>query len=444
MILFLALPELAHRQLISEAHFWGMWPSTYLDWPIRLLIAAVVLAVVWTPLLDRLRWPGGSFPGRKTQAVLAVVSLVPFYLFRIVHTRWGDAYILVNSIPHPQVQLTYSWQAPLDIFVHAKTWAIAHQWFGWTDALPAYWFWSCLCGAVFVWVLLGMARAIGRTATERWLLVGLVATLGTSELFFGYAETYTFSALLTLVYAWLGWRALQPEQPLWPVALLLAVSHAFHPITLVLGASLAYLIYHRSRSPNSESAWRFAGRDLLQCVAAYALVGGATIALMWSGGHSPLLLMGAEKPGGADGSWWVPIFQTTSKWEHYTMFSLAHLVDILNEQLLTAPVVWPMSIAAFFCAWRCRPRAAEYVFWGWMVAPFVLLGLTWNADYGGQRDWDLFSLAAIPAAIWLARALPRFLSEPAALTRSARALVAGQACLLISWVYQNTRPWFWK
>jgi hypothetical protein len=66
----------------------------------------------------------------------------------------------------------------------------------------------------------------------------------------------------------------------------------------------------------------------------------------------------------------------------------------------------------------------------------------WNPDYGGQRDWDLFSLAAIPLAlawVWLlARRLDR------------RYLILGVAPLLIlqalhtaAWIYQNTLPWEW-
>ena len=72
----------------------------------------------------------------------------------------------------------------------------------------------------------------------------------------------------------------------------------------------------------------------------------------------------------------------------------------------------------------------------------LLLITVWNPDYGGQRDWDLFSLAWIPVTLWLL--------SVAQGKRTARAIWAGFAPLALlqtlhtaAWVYQNTLPWQW-
>jgi hypothetical protein len=86
--------------------------------------------------------------------------------------------------------LTTTWQAPLDVWLHARLWALGNGAFGWADAWPTYWILSPLAGALYVYVLLRLADSVGRNRTEKLLIVGLLGTLGTMQLFFGYAENY--------------------------------------------------------------------------------------------------------------------------------------------------------------------------------------------------------------------------------------------------------------
>jgi len=166
------------------------------------------------------------------------------------------------------------------------------------------------------------------------------------------------------------------------------------------------------------------------------------VALMTAGGHGLDALLGADAPGGGDRNWFVPLFQTTTRWEHYTMFSLGHLLDIANEQLLVAPVVWPGLLLAAGLAWPRLPRR-DGVFRLLLLLAFLyaLLTVTWNPDYGGQRDWDLFAPASLPAALLLGYTLTRVLPERRALAAAGWALIAVQFCRLLMWVYQNTLPW---
>ena len=163
---------------MAEETGWGLWPVTYVSPLWRWLFAALAAATLVPPvaeaiigglrtLLDRLhrfavaRFPAASTSPARNIAFLAIalLSLIPFSLFRIVHTRWGDAYMLVNGIsyPDPALRLTATWQAPLDVWLHAKLWQTGHALFGWADAWPAYRLLSPLAGAVFVYALLRLA-----------------------------------------------------------------------------------------------------------------------------------------------------------------------------------------------------------------------------------------------------------------------------------------------
>jgi tetratricopeptide (TPR) repeat protein len=83
----------------------------------------------------------------------------------------------------------------------------------------------------------------------------------------------------------------------------------------------------------------------------------------------------------------------------YWFFSLSHLIDILNEALLVAPVAVPALI--YLSLRRGRQKALpENRFLG-VVALFAFLFAFWvNPHLGAARDWDLLSLFGFPLTFW--------------------------------------------
>ena len=79
-----------------------------------------------------------------------------------------------------------------------------------------------------------------------------------------------------------------------------------------------------------------------------------------------------------------------------------------------------------------------------IAAAFSLLfTFVWNPDYGGQRDWDLFALAALPTTLLLIARLPVALPTAGLLWGGGVPLIAVQAWHTLAWIYQNTLPWQW-
>jgi len=125
---------------------------------------------------------------------------------------------------------------------------------------------------------------------------------------------------------------------------------------------------------------------------------------------------------------------------------------LLNEQLLVAPVVLPSLLlllaarlvwgAALGCPVGAEDRhSGRFLIVAWLF--YLLLVWVWNPDYGGQRDWDLFSLVAIPQTLLLIYFLPRSLAGLRYLSLGAIPLIALQAMHTAAWIYQNTLPWHW-
>ncbi len=449
-LVLLVLHLMAGR--FSEAVAWGVWPSTYLPVSWRWGMAAATAVLIFAgdrmwltarPVADRiLAWLRPDTPAGSL--ALAVLAAVPFYLLRIRHLHWGDAELLVTALGDPY-WLVYVWKAPLDVFLHARLWQWAHHALGWLSPVPVYRILSILAGVAFVWVLLRLACTLGRNRAERALIAGLLGTLGTMQLFFGYVENYPIMTAGMLLYLWLALRALRGEGSLIAAATALAVTHAFHPVTLILTPSLLYLAYTMTARPRGLPGGQGGGvplrerTALLSIVVPYALVFAGVSALMLGGNHGFEKLVGVDSPGGGDRQWFVPLFQVTTEWQHYTMFSLAHLLDILNLQALAAPVVLPALALIAVLAWHRLPRHDETFMLLLLAAGFYLLfTLIWNADYGGQKDWDLFAPATVPAALLLAYTLPRVLPERAALRAAGWALLTAQAFHTAIWIYRNT------
>lgn len=434
----------------AEAAWWGLWPIIYLPTWVAILGWCTIMfyAVVWWLVEGGyLAWlRGWSWPRRPWRYLVAGLLIIAFYWFPIQHTRWGDAYILSKAmaLTDPTLRLTHSWQAPLDVFLHSRVWQWLHIGLAWQDATGAYRLLSPIAGMIYLGAALTIAHRL--KAVPPWLTFGLLTTLGLLQLFFGYIENYSFAAAGILIYLGLGLAVTQGTQPLWGAATALALTNALHPSTLVLAPSLLYLGWVRHRQCNKSV--RFV---VLSIGLPLFLVGAATIGLMEAGGHGIAAFLTTDRPGGGDARFFVPLWTTTTRWEQYTMFSWPHLRDLLNQQLLVAPVVLPTLLVLASMGFRVPARKRKSSQEHGVIQRFLTIALlshllliwTWNPDYGGQRDWDLFSLALLPGALLLAVRLPRQLSHPRYLQGGAIGLLMLQCFQTAAWIYQNTLPWEW-
>ena len=247
----------------AEAAWWGLWPITYAPaWSVWLGTLALLAFIAWWWLRGRRQ--AIHFTATRLSPVYYVLAgalTLAFFAFPIAHTRWGDAYMLANGIAWPDaaLRLTHSWQAPLDVRLHAQLWQLLAEGRGWEDAMPVYRLLSPLAGVLYLGVVLALAAR--RSLAPAWVTFGLLTSLGLIQLFFGYVENYSFAAVGVLAYLWLGLGVLDGKRPLWLAAGVLAVTNATHPSTVILAPSLLYLGWRLWRhgiptqEPNRLSPW---------------------------------------------------------------------------------------------------------------------------------------------------------------------------------------------
>lgn len=430
---------------LEVEHVWGAGGFFAIPLAARLVLVALVLPLFFRRVAE---WAWRTV-ARFTLAVRdrvgvdamaglgAVLAVGLFWAGRLGHLHWGDAYIFANAISHPDVHLTYSWQSPLDVYLHAKAWAAANAAWGW-DVATVYALISCLAGGLFVLLLVQAVTEFAEDGSGRLAGVVLFLGLGSMELFFGYVESYTILPVCIIIFLWYGLRFLARKSPLWPAAAALALAIGLSPSTLPLGAALVYLAYRAWRR-REMSLDRLAAETVTPMLA----VAASVVGLMSAGGHGLSYLFSSDAPGGGDAHWIVPLFHAQTQWERYTMFSWAHVRDFLNEQALVAPFG---LLLAGGMLWRERRqrvwREPGAAFLAIAAGAYLLLTFVWNTDYGGRRDWDLFAPASLPLMALAAYLVGHYLPE-----RERDACVplvaAVSAIHLIPWVYFNTLPWPW-
>ena len=433
--------------LLPEAMAWSVWPYTFLPLWLGLLLAVgagVLVVPAINQTIQRLitnLWrivPGKNYP-RRWFALLGLFSIPLLWWGRIRHLGWGDAEILVIGLSHPEQTVIYNWQAPLTVFLHQRLWALlASPFLGWGVEM-VYAGVSVVCGGLFVYVLLNLASELLDSALERALIAGMVLTTGAMQLFFGYVENYTIISVGLMVFLWLGLRALRGNGPPWLAVLALSLTNAFHPSTVFLWPAAFYLAWRQYR----------AGQSLAQLALSLLLppliVGNSVLTLMELGDHGLTAFLGDDRPGGGDHIWFVPLFTTQTRWERYTMFSLPHLLEWLNEHFLISTFGLATIVIVAIWAWRNRrhllplPASQGYELWflGLASAGYLLLTWVWNADYGVRKDWDLFAPSAFAYTLFAALLLVRFMRERIALGQTAVLVVGVSGLHTFSWIHVN-------
>lgn len=433
---------------LPEETAWSLWPyiflPTWLGWGLALLVGALTIPAV-SEGVHRLvsRHPVTSSNQQLIFMGLALLAGGLFYLARLRHLRWGDAYWLTVLLSYPELEhrVIYNWQAPLTVLLHQRLWQfVAEPLWGW-PVEQVYATVSLICGVGFVYVLLNFSHQWGRDRLEKGILTGLMLTTGSMQLFFGYVENYTIMSLGLLITLYWAWQLLRGSRQLfWPI-LAFSLTNAFHPSTVFLWPGmllLAWLSYRRGRVSLIDG--------LLQTVITPLLIGGGVGAIMEIGGHGVEALTGVDRPGGGDGIWFVPLFEVdpTNQWQRYTLFSPAHLIDWFNLHLLLSPlglliivVIGLVYRERLFEGWQSVDR--DYgCFLMTMAGLYVLLTFVWNPDYGARHDWDLFAPSAFVYTLLVGHLLSRALTDRALLRQAGLLIIGVSGLHTVAWIVTNT------
>ena len=319
-----------------------------------------------------------------TRALILLLFLAAFVCLSSARHFLGDGYHLLDKLEADTWIDMY--RAPLTYALIQK---LHHAGIAlWQTAENSYRVYSYASGLLYVLLAFPVAAILGNNTLEKSVILAFLFTAGYMQLFFGYVENYSLYLSVLLLYLFLGLRTCEQRLPLFIPALLLGIMSVMHRAFLVFGPSLLYLAYREFRrgqnsTPNRKRAVVAAGA--LLCFPA-----SAALFLYLSGVGLEGYL--SERSTGE----FLPVFSESGFYAQYLLFTLIHFVDYINQQLLSAPAAC-MALLLL----RKKDLRHQTFLGSCTVVPLFFTFLA-NPGIGAVRDWDIFSLPALPLTLWTA------------------------------------------
>jgi tetratricopeptide (TPR) repeat protein len=373
--------------------FWGFNHYFFLPrrWSLTLIVLGCGLCIPWV-------WSGlATFDDRFAQAGKRIHLSTPlvyviaagllaflFWQLRMPLHFLGDGRLLIRTLEqgdwfHPH--------EPLDRLIHHGLLQITRPVAGW-NAEMVYQVLSVAAGLVYIFAALRLGALLGR----RLFVVAFLLTLGTVQLFLGYAESYSLATAAILVYMVLALEHLTGRRRLLWVALSLCTGVALHHALVFLVPSFLYLIWKGTGDGTLRPRWRLP-----------LSIGSVMVILV--------LVLGTSRDWMSEQTATMLVPWSKDAVSQYTLISWQHLVDFLNEQVLISPFGWVAAVGLTVAFWKdpVLRRSPRFRFLIIASAFPLAFSLAMRPGLGGSRDWDLWSLGSLPyivaAACWLARGI---------------------------------------
>ncbi|MEZ4653333.1 MAG: hypothetical protein R3E12_06960 [Candidatus Eisenbacteria bacterium] len=244
-------------------------------------------------------------------------------------------------------------------------------------------------GLLFLGITIALAARLSDTVRGRTLLASAVVGGGAWPLFAGHAELYGFALVAIVLLAFFGLRWIDGRGRLIWVALAYAACGLCHAQLAASVPGFLLLVWEQWRRGERRSA----GLALLTVP---VVVGAALIVL-----HYPFSDLGHEL---SRGDAFLPPLGEFGGRTAYSLFSGAHVIELLDVGLLLSPLLLPLLPLSVGSHRGSRGESLKLRFLATIAAGPMLFAIAANPELGMVRDWDLYALAFTLVTLWVAAA----------------------------------------
>ncbi|MFH1373290.1 MAG: tetratricopeptide repeat protein [bacterium] len=359
-------------------NIWAYFP-TYVPLVLFGLGAVIPFAVSWIPGRDQTSKNNKKY----VWLVLGLTLLfgLAFYFLRARTHFLGDGYTVLSLLAQ---------ENPL-VKTRELGEALAHIWMksavgvgGENAALLSFQIISISSGILFLITVGAVGKSLFERTTDRLLFWLGLCSGGYMLLFFGYVENYSLFVLSVAVYSLLGLLATRKKISKWLILPPLMLAVFLHILGVTLIPSAAYLLLLDSPVGNAIRRLSIKTKVLMSFV-----VGLILLTVMYHYYSVSFYFQLAL----------LPIVQNRFTAEGYTLFSLRHLVDLINLLVLLLPGL-PVVIAALFSVpLRKIARREDFRYLLILAASCIGAVFIFDPKLGMPRDWDLFAFAGVPLVL---------------------------------------------
>jgi len=306
--------------------------------------------------------------------LMAITSLLIFYLFRTKAHLLGDGFQILESINAGT--LSVNWSQPLAIWIYLSSFDLLNQ-FLHLDGAAVYAMVSYLSGMIYVIFALRVAILLGKSSSIRLFLFLILILMGSTQLFFGYAEHYPLLCCGILIYLFYSLKYLFGEAKILVPLIIFLILIPMHFSSLCLLPSMLFLFFFKEER-------KYLG-DILKTKKTPLVF---FFLMLISAG----LVLYLHKYNWYVFSYFVPLLHGGYTGPNYTLLSPAHILDFLNQQLLVSPV--GLALFLIFLILMPKPESTKdrvFQFLLIVSAAQLLFIFLVNPGLGAPRDWDLFA-----------------------------------------------------
>ncbi|MDE2999071.1 MAG: tetratricopeptide repeat protein [Gemmatimonadota bacterium] len=407
---------------------WGVDFLFYLPLPIQVIfiLLSTVLFVpglrrqirAWTRALPLSLWGQGRCAWISRTLVI-LIALACFISLSSARHFLGDSYRLMQA-PGAD-KWTSMLRAPLTYTIIQNLHSIGSAIWGTVE--NTYRTYSYVSGVLYILFAFPVATTLGKNTLERAIVLAFLLTAGYIQLFFGYVENYALYMPGLLLYLYLGLRTSEDRAHVITPALVLGLLLALHRGFILFVPSLLFLAYRSFRSRQYSIPTY---KNALTTTAALCCVPASGLLFLTASGVGVL-----EYVNWAGGSHILPLFDEPGLRAQYRIFSLTHIIDWLNLQLLAAPAA---CMAMFLLQKEYFSRQPFLAVCTIVPLFFSFIG---NPELGAFRDWDAWSLPAPPLTLWVAALMLNCIRDRVRLSRGAFLICGAAALHSCLWVGLN-------
>lgn len=382
---------------IPEGRIWGIGFLQFLPLWFRIgyfAAGAVLLALFFKPLqglaAEMFETAGRSLFNRPSivkWSICSLAALFIFWLFRVPVVLLGDGQSVAGNIGSDVV--LFKWTERGATYV-AYLVSRLLPYSGVELGQSAYRIVSVLAGGATIFLFLAIAFELGREYAERLFLFIILVFGGWLLLFFGYVENYPILWPFIAAYILSAIRFLNNKGSLVPAILLLLVAIGLHIQMLFFAISLLPLLTARGWTGNFYRTHR----TMVNIVLGLIIAAGGGLFVWLYHVSIPFYLI------------FIPFAQGRAPNLHYTLFSPAHLMDIVNLLLMVTPLLPVLAIAAIRSKTITTLDTIDRFLLAFSVGGLAFLILI-EPRLGMGRDWDLFALTGMGPLLICARRATR-------------------------------------
>lgn len=367
---------------LPHGRIWGL--SIWAYFPSWLPAAVAVILLFWAILARRIG--RNSLDLSSTfylNTALATIALffASFIFFRTQTHYLGDGYALLDFLASDQPLIkNRNWlESWVRLFVRDLLGGRSAE-----HALSAFQVVSWAGGALFAILAAVWSRRLIQQPLHATLFMLGLMTGGFVLMFFGYVENYSLFIPCVLWFALSGLGVAKGKNRPWWILLLLVAAVALHIFGITLLPAAVYLIL--SHDPVAKRLQKLPAVLRWGSLTVVLVVAAALFTYFWSTDQFFRYAF-------------VPIVHDRVTVEGYTMFSVAHLLDIVNLLLILVPGLLVLLVALLIDRPPFRNRDTRFV--GLLILSTVGAAFIFDPKLGMPRDWDLFAFCGVPTAVGL-------------------------------------------